>query len=255
MFLPVLLILLLVTHTLQTACDAVQDPSCLMSNSALQGTFSHIFSSPSPQFFAQTTPSGVEYCDQGLKLTLRDRFDNPSLVSKFYILHGKVEVKVKAAEGQGVISSCYLQSDDQDEIDIVEGFGGDPFKVQSNFFVKGNTSNYDRDGYHRTSQSTLDSFITYGIEWTSHTLTWYINGDLVRVLDRNNEHGYPTSPMQVKFSLWAGGDPTNHPGTVEWAGGLTNYVEAPFSMYVESLHVEDYSSGRHYKYGNGPNQW
>ena len=48
-------------------------------------------------------------------------------------MYGKVEAEIKGAAGKGIISSFYLQSDDLDEIDVVEIFGSDPYEFQTNF--------------------------------------------------------------------------------------------------------------------------
>jgi len=96
-----------------TNCDAVQ---------ALGTSFKEDFKSKSP-YFDIVEANGVSFGDDGLELKLAKRFDNPTLQSNFYIMFGKIEVTMQAAEGQGVISSFFLQSDDLDEIDI-ELFGG-----------------------------------------------------------------------------------------------------------------------------------
>ena len=67
---------------------------------------------------------------------------------------------------------------------------------------------------------------------------------------------YPQTPMYVKIGSWAGGDSTeNSNGTVEWAGGETNYKDGPFTMVVESIQVEDFSSGSSYSYGDTTGSW
>ena len=57
-------------------------------------------------------------------------------VSNNYILFGHVDVKMKIAPGQGIVSAFVLQSDDLDEIDW-EFLGGSPTQGQSNYFTKG----------------------------------------------------------------------------------------------------------------------
>ena len=48
-------------------------------------------------------------------------------------MYGKVEAEIKGAAGKGIISSFYLQSDDLDEIDVVEIFGSDPMNFKPIF--------------------------------------------------------------------------------------------------------------------------
>lgn len=244
-------------HSLEVPppCNPLLDPSCLAQNRALGACFHHRFSQPLDQFIATTCPSGLDYSKEGLTLTLKERFDNPSLTSSFYILHGKVEAEISASKGRGVISSFYLHSDDLDEIDIAEIFGGDPFEFQSNFFVKGNTTTYDRGGYHTMTISPIGNYHKYAVEWTPEKVEWYLNGARVRVLKRDDPQGMPSSPMRLTFSLWAGGDPSNKEGTILWAGGSTNYAELPFQMHVRHVSVCDYSLGKEYVYGNRMGEW
>ncbi|GMG41575.1 unnamed protein product [Ambrosiozyma monospora] len=56
--------------------------------------------------------------------------------------------------------------------------------------------------------------------------------------------------MRVFFGIWAGGDSSNAVGTIQWAGGDTDYSDAPFTMSIKSLVVADYSSGETYSYSD-----
>ncbi|ABN64366.2 hydrolase activity, hydrolyzing O-glycosyl compounds, partial [Scheffersomyces stipitis CBS 6054] len=231
-------------------CNPNTDKKCFARDAALATSIFEPFTSSSKRFRPLADSPGISYCDNGAKLTMTKRFDNPSIVSNFYILYGKVEVEIKAAAGTGIISSFYLQSDDLDEIDVAEVFGGDIYEFQTNFFVKGNTTTYDRGGYHPMPVPPMQEFNKYGIEWTPQKLIWTLNGVPVRTLTNDTPHGFPNSPMDIKFSLWAGGDPDNEQGTIDWAGGITQYTQLPFSMYVKNMYAMDYSTGIEYNYGN-----
>ena len=43
---------------------------------------------------------------------------------------------------------------------------------------------------------------------------------------------YPQTPVNVRIGIWAGGDPANDPGTIEWSGGETDYSAGPFTMVL-----------------------
>lgn len=222
---------------------------------ALGTSFTENFSGPPSRFTEVLNGGEITYGSNGVELTLNKRFDNPSLISDFYIMFGKVEIVLQAAQGTGIVSSFYLQSDDLDEIDI-ELFGGDPYEFQSNYFVQGNTTTFDRGEYHPTSSSPLSNFHTYTIEWTSDSLSWILDGVNVRTLvAATAPQGYPQTPMKVFAGIWAGGDPSNPPGTIEWAGGITDYSQAPFNMYIKSLSVSDYSTGTQYEYTDQTGFW
>lgn len=236
-----------------SSCNPLSATGCA-PDPALATDINVDFSSNSSYFTAVSTPSGISYGDNGVELTLAKRFDNPTIKSDFYIMFGRVEVHMKAAKGTGIVSSFYLQSDDLDEIDI-ELLGGDTTQFQSNFFSKGDTTTYDRGEYHNTPGSPQESYMNYTIVWTEESTTWYLNGDSVRTLMNNTSEGYPQSPMYIKAGIWAGGDPSNQPGTIEWAGGQTDYSDAPFSMYINKLLVSDYSTGSSYSYSDQSGAW
>lgn len=169
-------------------------------------------------------------------------------------MFGKVEVSLKAAPGAGIVSSFVLQSDTLDEIDW-EWLGADPDEVQTNYFGKGQTTSYNRGAFHADvgSQST---FKLYTIEWTPQQIVWQIDGKTVRTLEpANAENQYPQTPMQVKLGAWSGGDPANAAGTISWARGPTDYSKGPFTMFVKSLKVSDYSTGTQYIYGDTSGTW
>ncbi|QNP97353.1 YALIA101S01e20186g1_1 [Yarrowia lipolytica] len=198
-------------------------------------------------------PDRVEYTPEGVSLRVQTQGDNPTLQSDFYLMFGRVEAVIQAAPGVGIVSSFVLQSDDLDEIDL-EWLGGDNTQVQTNFFVKGNTDTYDRGQFHGIGNPT-GQFHTYVIEWTSEQITWTINGQVVRTLLSNDWHGFPQSPMNIRMGVWAGGDPTNNPGTIQWAGGETNYQTGPYPMLIKSVNVEDYSTGDAYEYSDRSGTW
>jgi hypothetical protein len=45
--------------------------------------------------------------------------DAPTLVSRWYIFFGKVDIVLQSAPGTGIVSSFVMESDDLDEIDFV----------------------------------------------------------------------------------------------------------------------------------------
>lgn len=164
---------------------------------------------------------------------------------------------MRAASGTGIVSSIVLESDDLDEIDW-EFLGGNNTSVETNYFGKGNTTAYDRAIYYSVSDPQA-IFHNYTVVWTSAAITWYIDGASVRTLDYDDAlsgQNFPQTPMTVRLGIWAGGDPTeNSNGTVEWAGGKTDYSKSPFTMVVQSVEVDDYSSGSKYTYGDMSGSW
>jgi len=170
-------------------------------------------------------------------------------------MFGHVDYVLKAAPGTGIVSSAVLQSDCLDEIDW-EWLGGDDTQAQSNYFGKGITTTYNRGAFHAAANNH-DEFHTYSVDWTADQIVWQIDGTTVRAMTQAEaETGqYPQTPMVVKVGAWAGGDPSNPEGTIEWAGGETDYSAGPFTMYLKSIHVQDYSTGTEYTYSGSSGTW
>jgi beta-glucanase (GH16 family) len=169
-------------------------------------------------------------------------------------MFGRVELTLKCAPGAGIVTSLVLQSDDLDEIDM-EWLGADASEVQTNYFGKGQTAGYNR-GQFNPAPNNQGQFVDYTIDWTADRIVWSVGGTVVRTLTYNQANGqYPQTPMQVKFGAWSGGDPSNPPGTIEWARGPTDYSKGPFAMAVKSIAVTDYSTGKSYRYGDSSGTW
>jgi hypothetical protein len=81
------------------------------------------------------TAGSLTYGSEGAQFVVAKKGDAPTIGSETYLHYGKVEVTMKAAPGQGIISSIVLQSNDLDEIDW-EWLGGVDAKVQLNWFGK-----------------------------------------------------------------------------------------------------------------------
>lgn len=233
-----------------TNCNPTLRSDC-PPDSALARRVNIDFTSASDSFSSQGNPT---YDSNGVSFTVAKSGDNPQLISKWYIMFGRVEVVAKAAHGAGIVSSFVLQSDALDEIDW-EWLGASPDEVQTNYFGKGQTSTYNRGAFHPDpgSQAGLK---TYTIEWTAEQIVWQIDGQTVRVLKPGDAQGqYPQTPMQVRFGAWSGGDPLNSPGTIEWARGPTDFSQGPFTMQVKSISVADFSTGTQYQYGDQSGTW
>lgn len=73
---------------------------------------------------------------------------------------------------------------------------------------------------------TVSTDHTYTIDWQPDTLTWSVDGKVMRTLKRSdtwnataNRFDYPQTPARVMLSLWPAGLASNGKGTVDWAGG------------------------------------
>ncbi|KAF2795870.1 glycoside hydrolase family 16 protein [Melanomma pulvis-pyrius CBS 109.77] len=231
-----------------TACNPMEK-EC-PNNPAIAATFETNFKAGADAVKGWKQTAGtLKYGDAGADFTIAAKGDAPTIQSEGYLHFGYIEVKAKAAAGKGIISSIVLQSEDLDEVDW-EFIGGVDNKVQMNYFGKGNVSTYDRM-IEADVSNTKTEFHTYALNWTAESLTWIIDSKPIRTLnfaDANGGKNYPQTPSTVRIGIWAGGDPANNKGTIEWAGGETDYTQAPFTMTVESVKITNYSPGSEYKW-------
>ena len=202
--------------------------------------------------------STIKYGNQGCEFSIAQEKQAPTLETDFYLFFGRVDVKMKAAPGTGIVSSIVFESDDLDEIDW-EFVGGDAAQVQSNFFGKGNTTSYDRGTYIPVSNPQSEMH-TYTVDWTSERIQWIIDGETVRTLTYDDPltvggHNYPQTPMKVKLGTWCGGCKGQPKGTVQWAGGNTNFDSAPYVMYVESVNIKNYNPADEYEWSDRSGSW
>lgn len=207
----------------------------------------------------------LKYNGNGAVFSISTEKEAPTIRTGKYIFFGRIDVVVQAAAGAGIVTSAVLQSDDLDEIDW-EWVGGDNAQAQTNYFSKGNTATYDRGAFHAVS-NPLGSFHTYSVEWTSAGVTWLIDNNVVRTLTAANAEGgaagLPQTPMQVKLGTWVAGRKDAPQGTVEWAGGYTDFSKAPFLGYYKSISIVDYAgadaptskSVKEYIYGDHTGSW
>lgn len=194
----------------------------------------------------------IDWVEKGATFTIERSGDSPTANSVFYMLFGRVEIIMKVATGTGIISSAILQSEALDEIDWE--FRGDQKKILTNYFGKGDTSTYDRGKDFELDFAPQDDFHNYTIDWTKERIEWLVDGKSLRNLTFDEAKGgtrYPQTPMNVRLGSWAAGDPSkNDPGVVEWAGGQTNFDKGPYTMIIQSVYAQDYTSAAKYSWEN-----
>ncbi|GAQ10363.1 probable glycosidase crf1 [Aspergillus lentulus] len=232
------------------------EKTCPSNKGLAASSYTADFTSSSALDQWKVTAGKVPVGPQGAEFSVAKKGDSPTIDTDFYFFFGKAEVVMKAAPGRGVVSSIVLESDDLDEIDW-EVLGGDTTQVQTNYFGKGDTTTYDRGTYVPLA-GPQETFHTYTIDWTKDAVTWSINGAVVRTLSYNDAKGgarFPQTPMRLRLGTWAGGDPSNPKGTIEWAGGLTDYGAGPYTMYVKSVRIENANPAESYTYSDNTGSW
>lgn len=99
---------------------------------------------------------------------------------------------------------------------------------------------------------TVNNEHEYVIDWQPDTLTWSIDGNVMRTLNRKDtwnatsgRFDYPQTPSRVMLSLWPAGLPSNAEGTINWAGGLVDWnsqymQNGYYYAHFSSIDVECY---------------
>ncbi|CAG8112514.1 unnamed protein product [Penicillium nalgiovense] len=188
----------------------------------------------------------------GAELTINNQRDAQTIVTDYYILYGEVSVEMKASPGTGIVSSIRMLSDDDDEIDW-EALGDFTDMLQTNYFGKGDASaDYNRWAWQRVT-SPQEVFHNYTWVWSKEKLSWAIDGTVVRTVHYADAKGgtrFPQTPMRIRIGIWTAGDPSKSKATIGWAGGETGYSKAPFTMYVKSIDIVNYTPAESYVYSD-----
>ncbi|KZF24450.1 glycoside hydrolase family 16 protein, partial [Xylona heveae TC161] len=193
----------------------------------------------------------IMYQGQQVLLTMAPDTVGTLLASAHYLWYGKVSATMKTSRGAGVVTAFILLSDVKDEIDF-EFIGTDLVTAQSNFYFQG-IPNYWNEKNISVDSSTFDDYHTYEIDWTPDSITWSIDGQVGRTLDKNttwnataNRYEFPQTPARIQLSLWPGGLASNGQGTIEWAGGLVDWNSQDIKNFgydyamVKEVNVECY---------------
>ncbi|KAF3761435.1 family 16 glycoside hydrolase [Cryphonectria parasitica EP155] len=201
------------------------------------------FTQGASDVFTEASGSGVTYGSQGAVFSISSAGQAPSFTSNNYLFFGTVDVTIQVAAGQGIVTTFFLESDDQDEIDW-EWLGGSDKNSfgQSNYFSSHDMA-YGVNEVDLSVASPQTETHTYTIDWSPTALVWKVDGTALRTLTyAGNEDVYPQTPMQVKLGTWCGGC-SSAEGTVEWAGGKPDWSQAPFVAYYKTVVIQDSSNG------------
>ena len=158
-----------------------------------------------------------------------------------------------------------LQSDDLDEVDW-EFIGANSTFAETNYYGKGNTTDAVARAKWLPAANPTADFHNYTVRWTNQSIDWYIDGNISRTLkydDANGGTSFPQTPMQIKLGIWPAGDPSENNYTIQWAGGEIDYSKGPYTMYVKSIRITDFSgasdigspAAKEYKYGDKTGSW
>ncbi|KAI5456446.1 concanavalin A-like lectin/glucanase domain-containing protein [Mariannaea sp. PMI_226] len=239
-----------------TSCNPLNTTDCPVDPALGTSHFWNFNSTPSGDLW-ETIVGYVPFDPEvGATLSVKKQGDSPTLRTTFYFFFGRTELWLKASSGVGIVSSMMWLSDDLDEVDW-ELLGANNSYATTNYYGKGR-EDFTKGEYHYMKDGMQDDYHNYTTVWTADKIEWWADGNKVRTLlpnDANSTQNYPQTPMRLSIGIWAAGDPSMPEGTREWAGGDTDYSKGPFNMYVKSVQVDDYSTGKEYKYGDMSGTW
>ncbi|KAG8903471.1 hypothetical protein FRB99_003249 [Tulasnella sp. 403] len=195
--------------------------------------------------------SGVAFISPNneLVLTLAQNNNGTRVSSTRYAHYGTITATLKTARSAGVVNAFITMSDVRDEIDW-EWPGAKTTQAQSNYFFLGQIPSTTNGKTHDGLTDTFSNFHDYTIDWQPDSLTWSIDGNPVRTLNKadtlskdGSYYAYPTTPARVQLSIWPAGIPSSPKGTVDWAGGMIDWsdpdyvAQGHFSIIIKSVSV------------------
>lgn len=204
--------------------------------------------------FTYSGPASIDASSGDILLSMPKRSTGTLLASTRSFLYGDISVRMKTGRSRGVITSVVLISAIGDEIDF-EFLGSELKQVQSNYYSRGELV-YTNMKELTVSSDTSDNYHVYEIDWDEERVHWMIDETIVRTLykkdtwDENlKRFRYPQTPMRLELALWPGGAENNHPGTIEWAGGLVDWdnssdivTKGQFTAQVEDIFLTPYEN-------------
>lgn len=169
----------------------------------------------------------LAYGDSAVLLTMAPNTVGTLLSSTHYVWYGKISATMTTSQGAGVVTAFIMMSDMKDEIDF-EFVGVDLQHAQSNYYFQGVTDYLNEKNL--SVSNTVQNSHKYEIDWQPDTLTWSIDGTILRTLNKNDtynttdkQYHYPQTPSRIQLSLWPAGLASNGKGTIDWSGGLVDW--------------------------------
>ncbi|KAJ2803475.1 putative glycosidase CRH2, partial [Coemansia furcata] len=210
------------------------------------------------KYVSKFEPSNAKLANSQLELTLVKLPDSTGfgavVTGTRAIQYGTVTAVLRSASTSGgVVSSMIVRNDIKgDEIDY-EFVGSERGSVQSNYYWK-NELDYTKMVRSPALPDTTQSYHKYQIVWTPDSITWIVNDQAFRTVNRAdtwdaaaNTFKYPDSESYISFSVWDGGSGAK--GTSDWAGGAINWAAAePFVMGIKSVTVSCFFKGNETTY-------
>ncbi|KAJ3513519.1 hypothetical protein NLJ89_g2906 [Agrocybe chaxingu] len=202
------------------------DQSRILSNHTL-------FDGNSSEYDWVVEGGNIQNSNGDLALTLTETNGGTRISTTRYVHYGTITAKLKTGRWGGVVTAFITMSDIKDEIDW-EFPGAATTEAQSNYFWQGVIPTPSVGETHRDLTDTFSNYHDYTIDWQPETLTFSIDGSVVRTVRKSETFDsagiahYPVTPSRVQFSIWPAGIAGSAQGTVDWAGGMIDWNNADY---------------------------
>ena len=158
---------------------------------------------------------------------------------KWSITYGKFEIRAKLPFGQGIWPAFWMLGDDIStvgwpacgEIDIMENIGKDPNNIYGSIHGPG----YDITSPYTDQRGFSNDFHTFTVDWQPDQLSFYVDGNLYRTMNKSEAGGKPW-PFNKNFfvilNLAVGGN---------WPGNPDQSTQFPQQFSIDYIKVWEHS--------------
>ena len=154
------------------------------------------------------------------------------------ITFGKIEVKAKMPQGNGLWPAIWMLGDNIDlidwpgcgEIDIVEVLGSDPSKMYStvHYTTEEHKHGEIQSSYTLTDGTFADSYHIYGIDWTPEKIIFSMDGTKTHEVIIKEDMKEFLRSFYMNLNVAVGGN---------WPGYPDNTTTFPQTMYVDYVRI------------------
>ncbi|GAA5978565.1 hypothetical protein JCM5350_003143 [Sporobolomyces pararoseus] len=136
---------------------------------------------------------------------LPDSIYGTTITSTRSLLYGNVTARIKSAPGQGEVTAFYLISGTEDKINFEFTPGSTDFISSTHFYSTGEREDLEAPSLQNSTNRTLDTdFHEYTISWLPGSITWLVDGVVVRNMSKNatledDVYRYPQTPSRIRF--------------------------------------------------------
>ncbi|KAM5555096.1 putative xyloglucan endotransglucosylase/hydrolase protein 27 [Rosa sericea] len=198
-------------------------------------TPTHHRTQPLKQIAIDYTPDACTHCADSNTITVTfDHRGGARWRTPTRFLYGTFSSLIQCARGNtsGLNFNLYLSSlegdKSQDEIDF-EFLGKDMTIVQTNYYTEG-TGN--KEEIHDLGFNCSEGFHEYVIKWSKDEIEWFIDGKMVRRVERKEGEGFPNKPMYLYSSVWD----ASYIDKGRWTGKYVG-CDVPYVCVYKDIHV------------------